>query len=345
MKGSSMIHDSILDCIGRTPVVRLDRLFPSGGPEVLAKLEFLNPGGSIKDRPAKYIIEQGLRSGAITARTRLVESTSGNFGIALAMVSKIYDIHFTAVVDPNISPANLAIIRNLGAAIDMVSTRDSAGGFLHSRISRVAEIVAGDPDAFWINQYANELNQATHYSQTAEELIDDLDGPPDVLVVAVSTGGTIMGMARRMRVEYPDLLVVGVDSVGSVIFGGPPGTRRLPGIGSSRRPELIDMGLVDRVVHVAESDCIAACHDLLTSEGILAGASSGAVVAATYALAPLLPDRSRVVTLFPDRGERYLDLVFPADRFSAGGGNDGWVVVPAPHAAKPGTRTPPRSRS
>jgi 2,3-diaminopropionate biosynthesis protein SbnA len=307
-----MIYDSILDCIGRTPVVRLNRLFPTGDVEVLAKLEFLNPGGSIKDRPAKHIIEQGLRSGVITSRTKLVESTSGNFGIALAMVSKIYNLNFTAVIDPNILPANLTILRNLGAGIDMVTTQDAAGGYLNSRISRVAEIVAGDPDAFWINQYANELNQAAHYSQTAEELIDDLEATPDVLVVAVSTGGTIVGTARRMRIEYPGLIVVGVDTVGSVIFGGPPGTRRLPGIGASRRPELIDIGLIDRVVHVTEPDCIAACHDLLTREGILAGASSGAVIAATYALLPLLPERSRVVTLFSDRGERYLDLVFPA---------------------------------
>ncbi|WP_018221375.1 2,3-diaminopropionate biosynthesis protein SbnA [Salinispora pacifica] len=307
-----MIYDSILECIGRTPVVRLNRLFPTGGVEVLAKLEFLNPGGSIKDRPAKHIIEQGLRSGAITGRSRLVESTSGNFGIALAMVAKIYNLTFTAVIDPNISPANLAILRNLGACIDLVTAEDAAGGYLHSRISRVAEIVAGDPDAFWINQYANELNQAAHYSHTAEELIDDLETAPDVLVVAVSTGGTIVGTARRMRIEYPGLIVIGVDSVGSVIFGGPPGTRRLPGIGASRRPELIDLGVIDRVVHVTEPDCIAACHDLLTQEGILAGASSGAVIAAVRGLLPLLPERSRVVTLFPDRGERYLDLVFPA---------------------------------
>lgn len=150
-----MIHESAISCVGQTPLVRLRRLFPQEGLDIIAKLEFLNPGGSVKDRPAKFIVEKGIKDGNITSKTHLIESTSGNLGIALAMVSRVYNFSFTCVVDPKISPTNLQILRQLGANIEMVKKPDDQGGYLKTRIQRVQELCQTIPHSLWINQYAN----------------------------------------------------------------------------------------------------------------------------------------------------------------------------------------------
>lgn len=218
-----MIHDSIVSCVGTTPLVRLRRLFPQDGVDVIAKLEFLNPGGSVKDRPAKFIVEKGLQDGTITSETHLIESTSGNLGIALAMMARIYKLSFTCVVDPKISPTNLQILRQLGANIDMVQEPDDQGGYLKTRIQRVHQLRKVIPHCLWINQYANQLNWQAHYNGIGGEIIENLDGNLDCLVIAVSTTGTILGVARRLREKFPKLRVVAVDAAGSVIFGANPG--------------------------------------------------------------------------------------------------------------------------
>lgn len=305
-----MIHDSITDCVGNTPLVRLDRLFPQRDIEVLAKLEMLNPGGSVKDRSARYIVERGIGDGMIRPGTHIVESTSGNFGVALAMVAVRHGLRFTAVVDPNASRTNLRILRQFGAEIEMVREPDSAGGYLHTRLARVQDLLTEDPDAVWINQYANHLNWETHAVTTAREVIADCPDPVDVLVAAVSTTGTLHGLARGLRRVWPALQVVAVDAVGSVIFGTPPGPRMLPGVGSSRVPELLTPAEIDRVVHIDDAAAVRGCHRLLRQEAIFAGGSSGSVVAAIETLLPELPRPSRVLTLLADRGERYLDLVY-----------------------------------
>ena len=305
-----MVHQSIVDCIGRTPLVYLRRLFPARGVDVIAKLELLNPGGSVKDRPARYIVEQGLRDGTIRPDTELIESSSGNFGIALAMVARAYNLGFTCVVDPHISLANLRMLGYFGARIEMVEQPDPHGSFLETRIRRVHELSAQLPSGYWINQYANQLNWQAHYDLTAAEIIADLDAPIDCLVVAVSTTGTILGLARRLRRSYPALRVVAVDAAGSVIFGGPSAPRALPGIGANRVPELLNPDEIDQVVYVNDREALHGCRELVAREGIFAGGSSGAVVAAISRLLPSLVPPCRVLTLLPDRGERYLDTVY-----------------------------------
>lgn len=308
-----MVHDSVVSCVGRTPLVYLRRLFPEPGLDVIAKLELLNPGGSVKDRPARFIVEQGLQDGTIGAGTHLIESTSGNLGIALAMVARVYGLGFTAVVDPKISPTNLRILQQFGARIEMVHEPDAAGGYLHTRIRRVHELLQAIPNSVWINQYANQRNWQSHYYGEGSEILADLDGPVDCLVLGVSTTGTILGIARRLREAFPRLRVVAVDAVGSVIFGTPPGPRALPGIGASRVPELFSPAEIDTVIHVDDWESVQACRDLLAREGIFAGGSSGSVIAAIRKLLPTLPRPCRVLTLLPDRGERYLDLVYDDD--------------------------------
>jgi N-(2-amino-2-carboxyethyl)-L-glutamate synthase len=305
-----MIHDSIVSCVGQTPLVRLSRLFPQDSLDVIAKLEFLNPGGSVKDRPAKFIVEKGLQDGTITSNSHLIESTSGNLGIALAMMARVYKLSFTCVVDPKISPTNLQILRQLGANIEMVETPDDQGGYLKTRIQRVHQLREIIPHSVWINQYANQLNWQAHYNGIGSEIIANLDGNLDCLVIAVSTTGTILGVARRLREKFPKIRVVAVDAVGSVIFGAAPAPRELPGIGSSRVPELLNAAEIDEVVYVDDLESMGGCRDLVSYEGIFAGGSSGSVVAAIQKLLPTFPKDYRVATLFPDRGERYLDLVY-----------------------------------
>jgi len=325
-----VVSASIIDCIGGTPLVRLRRLF-KGSPQVLAKLELLNPGGSVKDRPARYIIERGLRDGTIAPGATIVESSSGNFGIALAMAARVYELEFVCVVDPKVSPLNLRILRQLGARVERVERPDPFGGYLHTRLERVQELLVEVPGAYWIDQYANELNARCHYDGIGTEIVDALgeDEPVDVLVAAVSTTATLLGAARRLRDAWPDVRIVAVDAAGSVIFSGAqPRKRDLPGIGSSRTPELLNEAEVDDVVYVDDYDSARGCRELLLTEGILAGGSSGAVIAAVQRLAPQLPRGARVVTILPDRGERYMDLVYDDEWFAAH--RAGETVAPPP---------------
>jgi 2,3-diaminopropionate biosynthesis protein SbnA len=307
------VHGSVLGCVGNTPLVALNRLFRQPGVEVIAKLELMNPGGSMKDRPARYIIEGGIADGSIPPGAHLIESSSGNFGIAVAIAARLYGLRFTCVVDPKTTRANLALLRQLGAHVEMVSEPDEAGGYLHSRIRRVQELVREIPDGVWINQYANERNWLAHYHGAGEELSEQLVRPPDYLFAAVSTTGSILGCSRRLRERFPNVRVIAVDAVGSVIFGAAPGPRQIPGLGASRIPELLQPDEIDDVVHVDDVEAALGCRELLAAEGILAGGSSGAVIAAITKRLPRLSPSPRVVALLPDRGDRYLDMVYDDD--------------------------------
>jgi cysteine synthase A len=302
-----MIDRSVVAAVGKTPLVALERLFPpSDGVAVLAKLELLNPGGSIKDRPARFFVEKGLREGWLAPGAHLIESSSGNFGISVAMAARVHGLAFTCVVDPRTTPTNLKVLARLGATVDMVSEADGQGGYLHTRIRRVRALLDRIPGSVWINQYANACNWLSHYYGTAAEILHQLDRPVDALVVP----GTILGLGRRLRCVFPAIRVIAVDAVGSVIFGDRPAVRRIPGLGASRVPELFSASEVDDVVHVRDADAALGCRDLVSHEGILAGGSSGAVVSAISRLIPRLPRPYRILTVLPDRGERYLETVY-----------------------------------
>jgi len=235
-------------------------------------------------------------------------------GIALAMVARVYKLAFTCVVDPKISPTNLRILELLGANIEMVRNLDDQGGYLKSRIRRVHELLQTIPQSLWVNQYANQLNWKAHYYGTGSEIVaKNLAGSIDCLILSVSTTGTILGVSRCLRQKFPHLRVIAVDATGSVIFGSPSGPREIPGIGASRVPEILSRSEIDEIIYVSDLESVQGCRDLVNYEGIFAGGSSGSVIAAIQKLLPTLPSSYRILTFLPDRGERYLDLVYNED--------------------------------
>jgi 2,3-diaminopropionate biosynthesis protein SbnA len=306
----------VLSAIGRTPLVRLDRLFPGAGFRLYAKLEALNPGGSSKDRPALAIVEAGLRSGAIGPETVIVESSSGNMGIGLAQACRYYGLRFICVVDPKASALNLKILEAYGAELEPVTEPDPATGeWLQARLARVQQLLRTIANSFWPNQYANLDNPGAHYRTTIDEVARALDENIDFLFVATSTCGTLRGCGEYVRDHRLPTRVVAVDAVGSLIFSDVQLPRLIPGLGAGMRPALCDPSLVERVVHVSDGECVAGCRLLVGREAILAGGSSGGVVAAVDRCRDSIPAGSVCVAILPDRGERYLDTIY----------DDGWV--------------------
>ncbi|MFH9089273.1 2,3-diaminopropionate biosynthesis protein SbnA [Streptomyces sp. NPDC017673] len=304
----------ILSTIGSTPLVELTRIFPDDRVKVYAKLEGFNPAGSIKDRPAVTMLREKIRRGElIPGKSVVVESSSGNLGIGLAQVCRYFDLRFICVVDPRANQQNLAIMRALGAEVDLVTEPDEAtGDYLPSRLRRVRELVRAVPGAYWPDQYGNELNAAAHWT-TMREIVEGLPGGHlDYLFCSASSCGTLRGCAEYAREHRLPAEIVAVDALGSAIFDAfPPAVRRkLPGHGAALRPALYAPGLADRVVHVSDQESVAGCRHLVATEAILAGGSSGAVVAALARLRPHLPAGSTCVLVFPDRGERYLNTVY-----------------------------------
>ena len=307
----------VVAAVGDTPLVRLERLLPDAGFEVWAKLEALNPGGSIKDRAALSILRGALERGELRPGSTVVESSSGNMAVGLAQTCRYFGLRLICVVDANITAQNLAILRTFGVETEVIDRPDPATGqYLPARLRRVRELLARHEDAFWPNQYANLDNSRAHYD-TMREIVAALDGRVDYLFCATGTCGTLRGCADYIREQGLSTRVVAVDAVGSVIFGTPPGPRLIPGHGAGVRPAMMEDRLADQVIHVDDLACVMGCRRLVHREGLLAGGSSGALVSALEILSARIPDGSSCVLVLPDRGERYLETIF----------NDAWVAA------------------
>lgn len=299
----------MLQAIGGTPLVPLERIAAASPIRVYAKLEALNPGGSVKDRAALNMLIDKIERGDLRPSSLVVESSSGNLGIALAQICAYYGLRFVCVVDPKTTEQNLALLRAYGAEVEVVRSRDpETGEYLPVRIRRVRELSEQRPDAYWPNQYANLLNAGAHVT-TMREILDEL-GDLDYLFCATSSCGTLRGCATFVRREGLDTRIVAVDAVGSAIFGNRPARRLIPGHGAARRPELYRDDLADRVVHVTDLDCVVGCRRLVRREAVLAGGSSGAVVSALEQLRDELPEGATCALVLADRGERYLDTIY-----------------------------------
>src|SRR6184192_2652446 len=281
------------------------------GMQLFAKLEYVNPIGSIKDRPAFWILKRAAERGEICDQTTVIESSSGNFASALAAFTRLVGLRFIPVIDPNISGAYESFLRRICPTVVKVEKRDDTGGFLKTRLAMVKHLCATTPNAYWTNQYGNLDAVEAHYELTAGEICADFDSL-DYVFIGVSTAGTIAGVSRRLKERYPNIRVIAVDTEGSAIFGGAPRKRHIPGIGSSIVPPLLSHAKIDDIVLIPESETIEACRELLTTHGLFVGASSGTMFAAIKRYATRMPTSKHPTVLFlcPDRGTPYLDTVF-----------------------------------
>jgi 2,3-diaminopropionate biosynthesis protein SbnA len=281
------------------------------GMNLFAKLEYVNPVGSIKDRAAYWILKRAAERGDICDETTVIESSSGNFAAALAAFTHLVGLQFIPVIDPNISSAYESFLRRLCPMVVKVEERDDTGGFLKTRLQMVEHLCATVPNAYWTNQYGNLDAVEAHYQLTATEICDDFDSL-DYVFLGVSTAGTIAGVSRRLKERYPRIRVIAVDTEGSVIFGGSPRKRHIPGIGSSVVPQLLSHARIDDVVFVSERETVEACRELLTTHGLFVGGSSGSAFAAIKRHAAKMAGARHPTVLFlcADRGTPYLDTVF-----------------------------------
>lgn len=305
-----IVYKNILETVGNTPIVKIsNNKFPQ--LNIFAKLEMYNPTGSVKDRAAKYIIDNGIKSGELNEKSIIIESSSGNFGIALSAYCKFKGLAFYCVIDPLITPINEFLIRINSTKVFKVDKRDENGAYLLNRIRQVNKLLKEIPNAFWVNQYANP-NNATAYAETlGEEICREME-VVDYLFVGVSSGGTITGLSNKIKTKFPNVKIIAVDIKDSVIFGGVPEKRFIPGIGSSKVPDILLNAKIDDVVMVDECSVIQECQELLTHDNLFVGGSSGAVIAGIKQYFAKQKDFSdvNIVTIFADRGDRYANTIY-----------------------------------
>ena len=306
------VKDSILDTIGGTPLVRLSRIGAGLGPQVIAKLEAFNPGGSIKDRIAVSLIEAAERAGHLRPGGTIVEPTSGNTGTGLAIAARLKGYRVIAVMPDKMSREKIDLLRAYGAEVVVAPTDvppDSPQSY-YRVADRLTEEISG---AFQPNQYANPANPQTHYDATGPELWEQLGDRLTHLVVGVGTGGTITGMARYLRERKPDLVVVGADPEGSIYSGGEDNVRPylVEGVGEDFWPQTFDPTVVDRWITVSDRDAFLTTRRLAKLEGILAGGSGGLALHAALELAAGLDDpEATIVVMIPDGGRSYLSKIY-----------------------------------
>ncbi len=286
-------------------------LEPVFGDPLVLKCEGMNFAGSIKLKTAVSLIDRAEAQGrAVPGRTTLVESSSGNLGIGISLVAASRGYDFVCVTDSRCNLGAAALMRSLGATVEIITAPHPQRGLLGARLDRVADLVHSGRNTVWLNQYQNSANWEAHYCTTGPEILREFD-VVDTIFVGVGTAGTAMGVAQYVRRKSPRTTIVGVDVEGSVSFGGPAGTRHVPGIGSSIRPPLLDRTLLDDLVYVSEPESISACRALV-ARGYVFGGSTGSVVAGALRW---LADRptsrgARNIAVAPDLGERYLDTIY-----------------------------------
>lgn len=305
---------SILDAIGGTPLVRLNRLGASEDATVWVKLEGANPSGSVKVRPAQGMVDRARADGRLTPDGTLVEATSGNLGIALAMVGAALGHPVKIMVDPRTPRFSVRAIAAYGAELVAVDEPDEHGKYQVPRIRAAEAEVARTPGAFMPDQWNNPANPAAHHDTTAAEIVADLDGRVDAVVCTTSSCGQITGIGRALRRSHPDCLLVAVDGRGSTAIGGPMGSHLLVGLGSGFTPANFDRDVIDHAYWCGDAEAFSACRLLATEEGMLLGGSSGAAVFAALRVARDLGPDAHVVAVACDGGDRYLDTIY----------DDGW---------------------
>jgi cysteine synthase A len=296
------VSDDISKLVGETPMLQLKKLTPPGSAEIFAKLEYLNPGGSVKDRAAIGLIERAEREGRLQAGGSIIEATAGNTGIGLALIGVSRGYKVRLFVPEKFSEEKVIIMRALGA--EVIRTPEAEG--MQGAIDRAKELLASDPAAFMAAQFENPANPDYHYETTAREIFEQMDGQIDAVTVGSGTAGTFTGIARFLKERIPNVVTVAVETEGSVLGGGEPGPHKVEGIGSSFIPKNFDASVCDEIMMVTDAQAFGMVKELAAREGVLGGSSAGANVYAALEMAKRLGAGKRVVTLIPDSAERYL---------------------------------------
>jgi cysteine synthase A len=301
------IDDSILDRIGRTPLVRLRRLPGADSADVLCKCEQMNPGGSVKDRTALAMVEGAEREGRlIPGQSVIVEATSGNTGVGLGLIAAVKGYRLILTMPENMSAERMELLRAYGAELHLTP----AQRVMRGAVEEADAIAATHPHAFMPQQFKNPMNPAVHRARTGPEILAQLGGrAPDAFVAGVGTGGTVTGVGQALRASHPGVVIIAVEPTASaVLSGGAPGPHRIQGIGAGFIPEILELSLLSEVRRVGEAEAEATRIDLARREGLLVGISAGAAVKIALDVARALGPGKTVVTVLPDTGERYLSL-------------------------------------
>jgi len=299
------ISQNIADGIGNTPLVKLNALSPKGGATIYAKIESLNPGGSVKDRVCLHMIDEAERSGRLAPGATIVEPTSGNTGIGLALIGAVRKYSVILVLPETMSTERASLLASYGAQLVLTAARDGMQG----SIKEAAAIAAQHPSCFMPDQFSNPANPAMHRLTTAPAIWEALEGSVDAFVAAVGTGGTITGCGEFFKDQNPNIAIVAVEPASSpVLSGGVPGPHKIQGIGAGFVPTILNRKLLDRIVTVTDGDAYQTSKLLAKKEGLLAGISSGANVWAAQQVAQELGPGKRVVTVLCDTGERYMSM-------------------------------------
>lgn len=301
-----MLLNNILQAIGKTPIVRLNRIGKELPCELYAKCEFLNPGGSVKDRIGYAMVEAAEKSGQLKPGDILIEPTSGNAGIGLALAAAVKGYQVIITMPEKMSHEKQVILEALGAKIYRTPT-EVASEDPRSHISLARRLQKEIPNSHILNQYTNPNNPGAHYQHTAQEILDDMDGQLDMVVISAGTGGTISGVAKKLKEMLPAIRVIGVDPIGSILGGG---TEIKPylveGIGYDFIPDVLDNSLVDEYIKINDRDSFLMARRLIREEGLLVGGSSGSAVWAMLQVAKSLKAGQRCLTILPDSVRNYL---------------------------------------
>jgi cysteine synthase A len=299
------IADTVLDLVGGTPMVRLNRVVPAGSAQIVAKIESMNPAGSVKDRIALNMIETAEREGRLKPGDTIVEPTSGNTGIGLAMVAAVKGYRLIVTMPEDMSLARRDLLARYGAEVMLTPAIEGMTGAVFA----AQELLASHPNYFMPQQFENPANPEIHRKATALEILEATDGKFDALVLGVGTGGTITGVGEVARERIPGLLIVAVEPTRSpVLQGGRAGVHAIQGIGASFVPNILNREIYDEIMAIGDDDAIEMSRRLCREEGLLVGISAGANVVASLKVAKRLGEGKRVVTVLPDTGERYLTM-------------------------------------
>ena len=302
--GVVRVPKDIITQIGETPIMELARMNNTNST-ILAKFEALNPSGSIKDVMANYMMDIAEKRGLLKPGTTIIEATSGNTGISFAMLAALKGYHFIAVMPEHMSAERRQMMEAFGAEIVLVPTEE---GF-HGCLKKLEELAANNAGAWLPRQFDNPDNTAAHREITGRRILQQVEGRIDVFISGVGTGGTLMGVAEAILKVHPNLQVIAVEPAESAVMsGGKPGTHLIQGIGPGYIPNLVNMDIINRVIAVSDQEAIDMARRLLREEGLMAGISSGANVFAALKVAEELKNGQTIVTLLPDRGERYLSM-------------------------------------